>query len=159
MDDQQIPSAPGSAEVKIELNRDALFYLLNAGKWAKFLAILGFIFIGFLVILGFAAGSLLSSVSRQSALPFPSYLFGLIYLIIGAIYFFPVHYLYNFASLAYSGIRDKDSSKIGQAILNLKSHYKFLGILAIVSLALYIFVLFIILAVGAGQFLGNSVNT
>ncbi len=159
MDDQQIPSAPGSAEVKIELNRDALFYLLNAGKWAKFLAILGFIFIGFLVILGFAAGSLLSSVSRQSALPFPSYLFGLIYLIIGAIYFFPVHYLYNFASLAHSGIRDKDSSKIGQAILNLKSHYKFLGILAIVSLALYIFVLFIILAVGAGQFLGNSVNT
>jgi len=80
-------------------------YLTEAAKWAKFLAIVGFIFCALIIIAAFFAGTLLSGYFSQigateagAELTSAGTTFITIYyLIVAVIYVFPCLYLYNFA--------------------------------------------------------------
>jgi hypothetical protein len=74
------------------------------------------------------------------------------------VYFFPIYYLYKFASMARSGIQGRDGSQISGALHYLKSHYKFVGILTIVGIALYILFILLFVALGMGKMLGDTMN-
>ncbi|NBC08014.1 MAG: hypothetical protein GVY26_12545, partial [Bacteroidetes bacterium] len=77
-------------------NRDDL---QNTAKWSGFLAILGFIGIGFLVLLALFIGTFLSSMGAPAdTLPMPTAVFTVTYLLVAALYFFPILYLYRFSS-------------------------------------------------------------
>ena len=107
-----------------------------------FLAILGFVFLGIMVGFSFSFSAIFSSISgEQTELPSPGFLFGFIYLILAAVYFFPILYLYKFSSFIKNGILNSSSDQLGLAFQNLKSHCKFMGILVIVMLAFYAFAL------------------
>ena len=69
---------------------------------------------------------------------FPPFVFGLIYLIIGAVYFFPILYLYRFSSLIRKALQNKDTQILDIAFRNLKAHYKYIGILMIIALGIYV---------------------
>ena len=60
------------------------------------------------------------------------------YLIIAAIYFFPVYYLYKYANDTKNAIQNNDSELLSTGLGFLKSHHKFLGIMMIVILSLYV---------------------
>lgn len=111
-------------------------YLNETGKWGKFLAIIGFCFIGLIVLGGLFAGTIFSSMG--SDLPFPGFMMGLIYVLLGALYFFPVYYLFKFSSQVRAALATKDSHALDSAFENLKSHYKFIGILMIITLGIYV---------------------
>ena len=64
------------------------------------------------------------------------------------IYFFPILYLYKFSSSIKNGILNSSSDQLDLAFRNLKSHYKFMGILVIVMLAFYAFALLIAMVGG-----------
>jgi len=120
-----------SEEIKNQLN--------GAGGWAKFLAILGFVFMGMMVIAGFIMSIVLAVIPNKAfgSLPFPSFLFGIFYLIMAAIYFLPILYLYRFSSGIKKALLLKNQNQFAKAFSNLKAHYRFIGILMIVLLALY----------------------
>ncbi|MBL7852661.1 MAG: hypothetical protein JNN04_17285 [Cyclobacteriaceae bacterium] len=152
-------STPGPApDVKMELNREALRSLYEAGGWATFLAILGFIMMGFLLIAGIFMGAIFSNLPNSEALPFPAELFTVFYLLIAVVYFFPIYYLFKFANLARSGIQQRDSSRLSSSIQYLKSHYKFVGILTIVGIAMYLLFILLFVALGMGKMLGDTMN-
>ena len=111
-------------------------YLNETGKWGKFLAIVGFCFVGLIVMLGLFAGTIFSSMGE--ALPFPGFLMGLIYVAIGLLYFFPVYYLFKFSNQVRTALISKNSQQLDSAFENLKSHYKFIGILMIITLSMYV---------------------
>lgn len=126
-------------------------YLLETAKWAKFLSIMGFIFIGFIVIIALFAGSIVAAASQQSQLPFgmAEGAITVVYLLIALFYFFPVYYLFLFANNAKKAILSNNNSLIELSLEKLKSHYKFLGITTIVVMAFYAIAFIIALSMGA----------
>ncbi len=118
------------------INDSALFYLNEARKWAKFLAILGFIGIGIMVLGGIIMGTAMSFIPGISQTPMgmiPSGFFVLFYLVMAIIYFFPVYYLYRFSVSMGISLNSGSESELSNAFRNLRAHYKFVGILIIVS--------------------------
>ena len=125
-------------------------FLKETAKWTKFLAILGFVGIGFMVL-----GSLVmlfapSSLMSNGDFPFGGKIFMmLLYLAFAVLYYFPISYLYQFSENTKKAIENNDNNAIRDAFEFLKSHYKFMGILTIILLAFYAIIIFIGL-IGAG---------
>jgi len=124
---------------ELELSKESKIFLKEASSWAKFLSILGFIGIGFMILAGLAFGSIMSSINPDlQDLPLPSFAFGLIYLIIAGIYFFPVLFLYRFVAHSQKALTNTDPFQLTVALKNLKYHYQLFGILAIIFIRIYL---------------------
>jgi hypothetical protein len=127
---------------ELQLNESAKGFLRETAKWAYFLSIVGFIGIGLLMIGAIFAGAFLATMG--SVIPGASAMgssfgaiIGVFYFILAAIYFFPVYYLFKFASNAKKAFRDNDTEALTNSLEYLKSHYKFIGIFMIAILVLY----------------------
>ena len=143
-------------ELQIDAQSNA--HLSQSAKWAKFLAIVGFICCGLFLLWGIYMGLIMNSISHLGGETTPAFgafanlggTFFLTFAIIGAVlYFFPCLYLFRFGSRMQTALRNNDQSTLTNSFGNLKSFYKFLGILTIIVLSLYvlIFVIAIISAV------------
>jgi hypothetical protein len=135
----------------LRVNNHAVEFLREAAKWTGFLAIIGFIGIGLMVIGALFFGTILASLGGAGA--------GLggavgggfitvIYLLVAALYFFPVYYMYKFSVNMKRALQMNDEDTLTKAFEYLKSHYKFIGILTIVLLSFYL-LLFLIGLLGA----------
>lgn len=131
-----------SGNPSMSLNDYMKGYILEIAKWAKFLAIIGFIGIGFMflaAIVMMVAGAALSNFSNDySNNPLGAGMLGVIYIIMATLYFFPVFYLFKSAVGLKKGILNNDELTLTDGFQNLKSHYKFIGIMMIVVISLYI---------------------
>jgi len=147
------------AEKSIILSPTAQKYLMTGAKWAKFLSIIGFIFIGLFSLFSLFAGAIFSMAGNNipGGLPFPPAMISIIYLSLAALYFFPVYYLYQFSSKSIQSIEQLNGELLDGALRNLKSHYKFMGILTIIVISLYILA-FIGMIVAGGMFLSSMMN-
>jgi hypothetical protein len=121
----------------MELGEQAKAHLQEASKWAVFLSILGFIGIGLMIILSFTIGSVLSNLPLGTLGGFSPQFFSYFYLIFAGIYFIPVFYLFQFGSKTKTALINNDTDLLTFGLKKLKSHYKFIGILAVVSIGLY----------------------
>ena len=102
--------------------------LENIVFWSKFLAIAGFIGIGFI---GVAAISMLFY-----------YLVGaIIYIVIGVIYFYPIYFLYQFSNSTKSALNKNSQNDLNEGMRNLASSFKLVGIYALVTISLYALIL------------------
>ena len=54
---------------QLTLNNNSKSFLRETAKWAKFLSIMGFIGIGFMVIFSFFAGTILQNLPNAQTLP------------------------------------------------------------------------------------------
>ena len=80
-----------SEDRKIEMGPAILENLNSTRKWTTFLSILGFIFLGLLIVAGMATSLFLTTFkTTQANLGIPESLMILVFLVAGAIYFFPV---------------------------------------------------------------------
>ncbi len=123
----------------MNLSNEAKFHLNETRKWTFFLSILGFVMLGFMTIGVFSMGAIVNQVTGEEA-PFSSLAIGVPYLFIGAIYFFPIYYLYKFSTNMKKAVLDEDETSVNEAFKSLKSHYKFMSILIIIMLALYLLI-------------------
>lgn len=144
---------------ELQVSAAARDYLRVAAKWAMFLSIIGFIFVGLAVLGGLmfmAMGSAFESAEEMPGMSggmnpfamFGGFTIGLIYFIIAIIYFFPVFYLYKFASKMKAALNANNNDELTSSFESLKSHYKFLGIFTLIFIILYI--LIIIFAIVGG---------
>lgn len=126
----------------LKLNNYAKEFLKETAKWASFLSIIGFIGIGLMVIMALFFGTVFSSLSGFEDAGIGAELGGgfimVTYLVMAVLYFFPVYYLYKFSVNMKKALYTNDDDVLATAFEKLKSHYKFLGILTIVILSLYI---------------------
>ena len=126
----------GLPNTQLGLTSESVIYLQKIANWTTFFSVAGFVFIGLMIIAGLVTTTFLSTVFAAAGKPYMAYL-GLIYVAISLIYIMPVIYLYRFSTLAKRAIRNFDSDEIMNALRNLKSHFKFVGIFTIVILGLY----------------------
>ena len=141
---------------EMKLNESAKDFLKETAKWAYFLSILGYIGIGFIVFAALFAGTLFSAMGKMNpAMGAMGSFFGIVmavvYLLIAALYFFPVYYLNKFASNAKAAFNNNDSETLTTSLRYLKSHYKFIGIMTLVVFSLYL-LMFVGMIVGGMAF-------
>lgn len=124
-------------ELQIDHNGSA--FLKETAKWAKFLAIVGFVFCGLILLAAIFAGSMMASTLGRLGTFGASggVMISVIYILLGLVYFFPCLYLYNFASKMQTALRNNDQEQLNVSLRNLKSCYRFCGILLIIILGLY----------------------
>ncbi|WP_070137115.1 DUF5362 family protein [Crocinitomix algicola] len=132
IDEQQI-------QTELSLSNSAVNYLKETAKWANFIAILGFVGIGLMLLIAlfFVVGNVNFRMKTFGGGLSPTSI-GFIYIIMAGIYFFPVMYLYKFGTKMKFALKSKSNTSLTESFENLKSHYKFLGIFLIVFLSIYI---------------------
>lgn len=125
----------------MQISEQGKKYLLEAGKWATFLGIAGFILIALLIVMSFSIGSILGNLPEGSLGGLPPRFFSFFYLIVAGIYFIPVFYLFQFGVKTKQAFEQDDIGMLTFALKKLRSHYKFIGILFIVAVVLYFFLI------------------
>ena len=122
-----------------QLTSTAVGFLQESAKWSKFMAIIGFIGIGIMVLVSvFMAIGI--GATTMPELPFSMSVFSIIYVVFAAIYFFPVYYLYQYATKTSIALHSKNKHLLTDGLENLKSHHKFLGIFTLIIVSLYGFI-------------------
>lgn len=131
------------AHDKLRINNSIKENLLIAAKWARFLAIIGFIFTGFLGI-----ASLFMLITSLASGFAPLMLMAVVYIGMTVVMIFPALYLIRFAGSTEKGLNSNKQGEFDYGIQNLKSLFKFSGIYTIVLIAIYIVYIFVLAQVG-----------
>jgi len=127
---------------EIEIDQENLNNFDTARKWAMFIAITGFIFLGLIITIGIIAGTFLSAFSGgRMASGLPEYFALIIFFILAVAYFFPMLYLFRFSKNTAQAVKSIDKNEFSKAIRNLKSYFVYIGILIIIVLSFYIMAL------------------
>lgn len=133
-------------EEKLTLNDLAIAALKVSAKWCMFLSIIGFIFIGLMVVAGAFMSVAMAAIPTDpyggsmgmGALGAIKGYIGILYILLAVLYFFPVYYLFNYATGTRKALDSENSDVLSTALVNLKSHHKFLGIFTIITITVYI---------------------
>jgi hypothetical protein len=130
------------SEKELYVTGEVRGHLAKTAKWGKFLAIVGFIGVGFMVIAALSVGSLMTTLGNNfgnAGFPaaFPAGLLTVFYLFFAAIYFFPILYLYKFSTKIQNALRRDDQISFNEGMHNLSRLYQFMGIFMAVVLSLY----------------------
>ena len=139
----------------LKLGKLAKMNLAGAAKWGKFIAILGFIGCGLMVVMAFSArvwtSSLLAASGGAGMAAYGNMqagVFTVTYLVVAVIYLFLALYLYRFSTKAQRALASQDSGILADSLGNLGSLFRLYGILCIIGLA------FVALAIVVGIIAG-----
>ncbi len=135
-------------EKTLQISKSSESYLKETSGWTYFFSILGAVFIGLLVIGSITLAIIFSTINNENMPAFSGMAIGLIYLIISLVYFFPVYYLFRFSSNMKKAIESKDSNNLELAFKSIKSHFKFMGFLTIIFIAIYVIIAIMMLFTG-----------
>lgn len=132
-----------------QLTPESVSYLLKAAKWGKFMAILGFIVSGLLILGGLAMSFVLNRVSGLDELipvsmPFSPIMLSVFYIILAVIYLIPVIFLNTFSNNAMKAVNLSSTEKMTTSLRNLKNLFVFIGISTVVLLTLYTLTLIVV---------------
>lgn len=132
---------------KIEIEQETLKHLNTTRKWAMFLAIIGFIFLGLVIIVGALAGTFLTAFSSGAkTIGISDSLMFVPILIVSIVYFFPILFLFRFSKHSSHAIQNLDKQAFNKAIKNLKYYFVYVGVIII-----FIFTLYFVFLVVAGS--------
>jgi hypothetical protein len=121
-------------------------HLAETAKWARFLAVLGMIVLilallatlmstTILTTLGFAVGNRTLSNENMTNATRISMVVGV--LVTTAVAFFPLLFLFRFATAMRSAITANDQNKLNTSFQHLKIYFRYLGIVAVLLVIFY----------------------
>lgn len=130
-------------ENPLTITKEIKDYLLETAKWGKFLAIVGFVGMGLLLLMGVILVIGFSTFNSVPGVILPFRVMGFIYITIAIIYYFPIRYLFNYSVLLKNGFTSANQQEITSGFENLKSIFRFMGIFTIIVLALYALIIIV----------------
>lgn len=133
MNEEMMIAASAGLTVNERMRAD----LLSAAKWAKFLCIMGTIGMALLVVIAvlmMVFGAALSSVAPN--MPF-GVAVGFLYLIIAAIYIYPIIKGFQFANGTKAACLTSDENELARGFEGLRALLQFMGVLTIIMMSLY----------------------
>jgi magnesium-transporting ATPase (P-type) len=123
---------------KIDIEQDTLRNLDTARKWSIFIAILGFMFLVLMLVIGLIAGTFLSAFNSGETGPgLPESYLLISYFVVGILFFFPNLFLFRFSKHTAHAIQNLDKIELYKAFRNLKLFFVYFGILIIIILSIY----------------------
>lgn len=139
-----------SKNQNLGVNTEALIHLEASRKWTLFLSIMGFVFIGIMLLTPFLFFRFFRMAELPTAFPMAFSMFSMIpLLILMVIYFFPFYYLLQFSRYSRLAILNLDDASLAKALKYLKLHYQFMGVLVIIGAGVYLLAIF-------GMMIGGS---
>jgi len=136
-------------------------YLLETAKWAKFLGIVGMVVCALMLFFGLivaaVGSSTLASAYGSAAMGAGMVVTQVTMMIVfSLLYFLPSLYIFRFAKRMQIGLRANNQEQYNRALSNLKSAFKFVGILTVVVLGFYVLIIvFAIVGAGVAAGLGS----
>lgn len=118
--------------------------LAETAKWARFLAIVGFVFLLLVLGVGIYSSLLISryqdiyagSTGRSSFFDGIGIGMAALYLLMAIVVFFPLLFMFRFAGQMQSALASNNQALLNSSFQQLKIYFRFLGIVTVVSLAL-----------------------
>lgn len=126
-------------------------YLKEISSWATFFAVLGFIGVGLMALVAIIVVAVVPFIPTDGSdqlAAFPMALIGGLYFALAVLYFFPVLYLFRFASKMKLALMESNVLRVDDAFKNMKSHFKFMGIMTIVIFSLYVLAAIAVVVMG-----------
>lgn len=124
---------------QITITKTSKSYLIEIAKWTQFFSVIGFVFLFFLFVFALFSVPVFESITKTNA-GIPDNL-GFIVTVINIatclLYFFPLYYLLQFSKKIKKALKTKNDQMLANAFQMLKSHYKFIGVLTIITISLY----------------------
>ncbi len=154
---------PASELFSLTIDPATKAHLSEAAKWARFLAIVGMVFLAIIIIFGFFGAAMLFSTANNFGGPeygtpgmggmggMASTFFAVYIVIAAVIWFFPLLYTLRFANQMKIALAGNDQQALNKSFQNLKICLRFLGIVTIIILAIYAIVI-VFAIVGASMF-------
>ena len=138
-------------------------FLVETAKWAKFLSILGFIGCGFMAIAAFSLPFLMRLMPQNQMMPMGggamlkgmNAMLTVFYLGFAVLLLMPCLYLYRFSTKMKIALLQTDTELLDTSFSNLKSFFKFYGIMMIIVFSFYALV-FILAIIGGAIFSSMS---
>lgn len=124
-------------------------FFKKSGKWGKFIAIISFISVGLILIAAIGMFTVGSYVSSAGNLPFSPTLLGLFYLLFGFLTLLYSLYLFRYSNSIIHAADSNSNESLQYAAENIFKFFRLLGILIIVTIALYLIA--IIFTVGSAM--------
>lgn len=140
---QHLSAEQGSKEIgpdgRVDRDRAILNYIRKSLRatwpWTRLLSVLGFIGTGLMILAGLVVmvGESFIPVSEKAP---PLVLMGILYVLSSVLYLVPSIWLSKFSSAASAFLKSGHAIELGKAIAYQKSFWKFIGIMALVSIVL-----------------------
>lgn len=139
-DPNQAPSESLPFEPLI-ITEDIRSYMYDMAKWTKFLSIVGFVMTALVVFAAIGSTAFmntLSTISPGNPMAAMGSGFLTVYLfVIGILYFYPSLLMFKHSNAAKKAILFGEQESLSVAMQNLKSFFKFWGVLMIVLIVFY----------------------
>jgi len=116
--------------------------LLSAAKWTKFLCVVGCVGVGLMLIAAVCMmffGALASKM-LDTMMPLGP-LMGVVYIIMAALYIYPILKGFQFANGAKAACLQNDQYQLARGFAGLNSLLRFMGILTIIVISIYAIIL------------------
>jgi len=139
------------------ITNDMKINLLETAKWGKFLSIVGFVSIAIMVLVGLFVSYFMNAMMAinpvtsdlpSGALGALSLVYAVMFILIAVIYIFPTLYLYRFSNAILKEKYGSDVSNYQTGFENLKSLFKFMGIITAILLSIYALIFLLTLFAG-----------
>ncbi len=142
---------PIDSAMRLEVTPEGVIHLASIRKWTLFLAIMGFIGSGFLLLTGLFFGLFSKFVPSSDGLgQLPGLLIMVLYVIIAILYLFPSLFLLKFSSRVKQALAQPLPETLAEALQYLRFFFTFFGAMAI--LAVCVMILGVIAAIGLAVF-------
>ncbi|PWS26686.1 hypothetical protein DHW03_17880 [Pedobacter yonginense] len=136
-------------EVKLVVTEEMRSYIYEITKWSKFLSIIGFILSALLILGSLSIGAAVNANPAMLNQLGPLASIGgigltIMYFVIALIYFYPSLLLFRFSNKGKHAVLYGEQESLNEAMLNMKSLFKFWGIMTIAIIFLYFLMIFIV---------------
>lgn len=121
-------------------------HLLETAKWARFLAIVGFVFLAFAVLLGIYSTVTVNrfeedyremgGLGSEGVLSSAGTGVAVMYIIMAVIWFFPLLFTLRFANQIRNALQSNNQELLSTSFQSLKVCYRYLGIVTVIFLVM-----------------------
>lgn len=124
-------------------------HLSETARWARFLAIVGFVLLVLTILLGVYSSIMLSryeedyrsSLGMSGVMNAAGASVAVIYILMAVVAFFPLLFTFRFASLMRQALNSNDQTLLNASFQNLKVCFRYLGVITIIFLVLTVLTL------------------
>src|SRR6202000_1915440 len=131
---------------ELTLDQESIGHLGETVRWGKFLAIAGFVMCGLIAVVAVVAAAVMSTSGFGAFSTLPKEgadlrgfgaIFGVmiagVYLVFGAIYFFPCLFLYHFSVRMQRALKLNDQANLNRSLKAQKYLFRYVGILTTIG--------------------------
>ena len=135
---------------ELQVDHLSTVYLRGAARWARFLAVVGLIFCGLSLVTAILLASVFSNLFASlgsGGLGRNGVWLGVVFACISLLNFIPCFHLYHFGHRMRLALKNNDQEQLNSSFRNMRSFYRFVGVMMIVCMGLWLLIILLMIAV------------